>query len=278
MPQDKFENLIKALKETFIEKDRDISEISSFKFNGDMPGQGLHWIGGGYTKQFVLQKNPDKFFLSENIDLGKGKNLSIAGTKILDSEELGATVTRSNIRELGRLKGLIVDGSMIVNDFIFYDHNNDRLGLGTDSPNASLSIADNGVEILIGSSEYNKSTIGNFTSSDLEIITDNTSRISIKANGDIELGNKNFGDTSVKVNGRLGIGVNNIDPRAALHVNGSIRFNDKLHLSGRVPPEGGAFNIGDIMWNSEPIPGRCIGWVCTKAGNPGVWNSFGIIN
>jgi hypothetical protein len=75
----------------------------------------------------------------------------------------------------------------------------------------------------------------------------------------------------------LGINVNNPDPRSSLHVNGALKFNDKLHLSGNEPPSSGSFNEGDIVWNSSPQAGKSIGWVCVQPGNPGIWNGFGRI-
>jgi hypothetical protein len=119
--------------------------------------------------------------------------------------------------------------------------------------------------------------MGTFNSADLELVTDNTARITIGAGGNITLGNPNFGPVQVSVVGSMGINVNNIDPRANLHVNGAVKFNDKLHLSGREAPQSGAYNEGDIMWNSDPQPGKFVGWVCTRAGNPGLWSGFGRI-
>lgn len=37
------------------------------------------------------------------------------------------------------------------------------------------------------------------------------------------------------------------------------------------------FGDGDICWNSTPTAGGTIGWVCTAAGIPGTWKTFGTI-
>ena len=97
------------------------------------------------------------------------------------------------------------------------------------------------------------------------------------AGGNVVIGNPAVGDTKVIVIGSLGINVNNPDPRSSLHVNGALKFNDKLHLSGNEPPSSGGFNEGDVVWNNYPISGKFVGWVCTKAGSPGIWNGFGRI-
>lgn len=43
------------------------------------------------------------------------------------------------------------------------------------------------------------------------------------------------------------------------------------------PPSTGIWNRGAIIYNSEPTLGAPLGWVCTTAGNPGVWNKFATI-
>lgn len=278
MSNQKIESLLNSLREVLEEgKDVDVAEVPYINFKGDIAGKGLIWTGNGHTKQFIFIDNPDRFFSSDSIDLGKGKFLSINGIKALDENELGPTVTKSSLREVGRLKGLIVDGSLSINQFLFYDANTDRLGIGTTEPKAPISIVDMNIELVLGASEPNIGSIGTFNSADLELVTDNTARITITANGEITLGNDNNGPTKVKVVGSIGVNVNSIDPRTNLHVSGPIKFNDKIHLSGNEPPQGGTFNEGDIMWNNNPQPGLFVGWVCIRAGNPGLWSGFGRI-
>jgi len=276
---DKINNLVTALTEILEESNSTSKEniIENFRFNGESSGNGLLWTAKDYTKQFVYNQKPNRFFSSESIDLAKNKEISINTVKVLDNESLGPTVTKSNLREVGRLKGLQVDGGMVVNQFLYYDASTDRLGLGTDQPNSALSIVDMGTEIVLGAREFNDAEVGTFNNTPLHLITDNTPRISISAGGDITLGNLNSGPIKVSVNGSLGVNVNNIDSRAKLHVNGPIKFNDNLHLKGAEPPRAGSYNLGDIMWNDNPQQKKYVGWVCTQAGNPGIWNPFGEI-
>ena len=277
--QEKLDNLSALLNDILSEKNQDtnIVELSYLKFNGDIEGKGLIWAGRGHTKQLVYQPSPDRFFSSETIDLAKDRAVTINGVKIIDDKELGTSITKSSLREVGRLRGLIVDGSLSVNQFLYYNATSDRLGLGTEEPNAALSICDQGVEIVIGSREYNKAGIGVYNSSDLELITDNTTRITISAGGNIELGNRNNGPIQVLVHGTMGINVGTPDPRTNLHIGGAIKFNDTLHLKGTRPPEGGSFKQGDIVWNSEPQQRHYVGWICIQSGNPGIWAQFGEI-
>ncbi len=40
---------------------------------------------------------------------------------------------------------------------------------------------------------------------------------------------------------------------------------------------GQNYQVGDILWNNAPSQGGPSGWVCTVAGYPGTWISFGEI-
>lgn len=48
--------------------------------------------------------------------------------------------------------------------------------------------------------------------------------------------------------------------------------------SGTAAPTTEQWEVGDIIWNSAPASGGFIGWVCTTAGVPGVWKTFGAIS
>ena len=239
--------------------------------------KGLLWTGNGHTKQFVYNSNPDRLFSSESIDLFKGKHFSINGTKVLDSEELGPTITKSNLREVGKLKGLIVDGSMTVNNYLYFNGNADRLGLGTENPNAALSVAELGIEVMVGTDFDQGAIIGTYASHQLSLVTDNTPRILISPTGNIALGNKNAPPIIASVNGTLAVNVSTPDSRVKLDIGGSIKFNNAVHLSATEAPRSGTFNQGDIVWNSKPEQRKSIGWVCVKAGSPGIWCAFGEI-
>lgn len=238
--------------------------------------KGLVWSGQGVAKQLVLINNPDRIFSSEVIDIAKGKHFSINNEKVLDNVELGPSVTKSNLKELGRLKGLVVDGAVAINQYFFYDSHSDRIGFGTDEPKSAIDILDKNVEILIGS-DGSRASIGTFGSNDFEIKTNNVSRFTVKSNGDLMLGDINQPPVNVTVNGKLSVGITNPDPNVDLHVRGAIRYKDKVHTYGMSPPQGGFYNIGDIVWNDRPEQKKYVGWVCTKSGNPGIWNPFGEI-
>jgi hypothetical protein len=276
-------DLNRVLKELVDAAHQPVSqEVTQFlefraKKGSDNFGKGVIWSGQGHTKQIVFNGNPDRFFVSESIDLDKDKNISIGGTKIIDGKELGPTITKSNLQQVGRLKGLIVDGSLNINQYLIYNGATDRLGLGTEAPNAALSVAENAIEVMLGTTDQMHGMVGTFASTDFDIVTDNTARISVKANGNIDLGNQNRNPIQVKINGKLSIGVNVPDPSVDLHVAGPVRFNGHIQMYAAAPPTEGTYTVGDIIWNSNPRVGIGIGWVCLRAGSPGAWYPFGEI-
>lgn len=258
--------------------DVEYGKNESIKFSGDsVYGQGLLWSTGKSNKQLVLRENPDRFFFSESIELAKDKSITVNGVDVINSTSLGNSVTKSNLRELGRLKGLIVDGSASISQYFVFDGVSNRLGIGTEEPKKTISIFEENTEIVIGSNGHSRGSIGTYNYTDFDILTDNSTRMSIKSNGDIELGARNATPVKISVLGTLSVNVNTPDSRSDLHVNGGIKFGGNLHLSLDNPPQSGDFSIGDIVWNSSPRIGKSVGWVCTRSGNPGTWNPFGDI-
>lgn len=51
-----------------------------------------------------------------------------------------------------------------------------------------------------------------------------------------------------------------------------------LRTIGSSAPTSGNYLVGDIVYNSAPAPGGFIGFVCTTAGSPGTWKTFGAIS
>lgn len=47
---------------------------------------------------------------------------------------------------------------------------------------------------------------------------------------------------------------------------------------GSAAPVSGDYLVGDIIENSAPAASGFIGWVCTAAGNPGTWKTYGAIS
>jgi hypothetical protein len=264
-----------------LQADIRIERSSSLEFkegkNDPVYGKGLLWMGNGTTKQFVYNTDPDKFFSSETIDLANGKGFSINGINVLNATSIGSGVEKSNLRELGQLRSLAVGGDVNINNNIYYAASSRRLGIGTDTPNAAISIADNNIELVLGGTLASTGAIGTFTNSDLELVTDNVARITISSSGNITLGNKTRAPAQVNIHGKLAIGVNTPDPSVDLHVSGAIKFSNNIHSTGESAPSYGSFTQGDIVWNTKPAPGGWIGWVCIASGSPGTWIQFGAV-
>ena len=233
-------------------------------------GKGLQWRGDGPTKQFIYRANPDRIWTTESIDLDKERFYAIDGVPVLRATELGSTVRTSNLVKVGTLQNLSTSGSLTVDEYMFYESSTQRLGLGTDAPNGALSIASLGGELILDVDANTR--IGNWTTTDLELITDNTARITIGATGNITIGAV---DTRTTVQGKLGVNVKN--PDCDIVTAGPVKFQGKRQEVGEATPTGGAYKKGDIVWNANPKPTGYVGWICVRDGTPGEWKPFGQI-
>lgn len=240
--------------------------------NGSVMNKGLIWTGQGQTKQLTIQGNPDRLFSSETIDLARTAEYRIGNQTVLSSDSLGTGIKNSSLRKVGMLEQLEVSGSLTVNEYLFYDSNSMRFGLGTDSPNGALSVKSLEHEFVIDHTDSFRFKIGSWTTSGLDIITDDTVRISIDPTGSIKLHNKTvFHD-------RIGVRVKNFGDDADITSAGPIRFQNKKFEVGHEEPSVGSYQKGDIIWNDNPQPTGYIGWVCVRDGTPGAWKPFGQIS
>lgn len=234
-------------------------------------GQGLIWPGGDYTKQFMLMQGPDRFFATESVDLLNEKSYMINGTPVLTHNALGRSVVSSNLRSVGTLETLAIEQSLVVDNFLHYNANTQTLGLGTETPSGTFGIASWDHEFIITGTDERKFKLGTYTSGALEIITDDTPRISISTIGTVTLHNK------VIMEEKLGIGVRNFSSDADITTAGPVRFQDKKFEVGSDEPVTGNYVKGDIVWNTLPTPTGYVGWICIRGGTPGEWKPFGQI-
>lgn len=237
-------------------------------------GQGLYWKGAGATKQLIYRANPDRIYTTESIDIPDGKNYSISNIAVLTKNELGSSVIKSHLKEVGTLNNLRTQGDVTIDEFIFYNSDSSRFGFGTPEPNASVSFASLDSEFIIDV-EGPTTRIGNWTTDDLEILTDDTPRISISSTGKIAIGTNN--DSQIVVNGHLGVGINNPPSDTSITTAQGIRFSGTKFETGKSAPDAGSYRKGDIVWNSDPKPTGYVGWICVREGTPGEWKPFGSI-
>lgn len=171
--------------------------------NGNVFNKGLLWSGAGPTKQLVIQGNPDRIWSSENIDLHQDRDYRIANETVINRTTLGTGIVHSNLRRVGTLESLAVAGNLNVDEFFRYDANSQRLALGTDSPNGMLTMESWDHQFIIDPTEDKQWKLGTWTTSDLHLVTDDSTRLTIAANGNITVKGKTNFESGV------GIGVKN---------------------------------------------------------------------
>jgi hypothetical protein len=253
--------------------------LSSVEFQADdngIYGKGLQWKGTGPTKQLIYRSNPDRIWTSESIDLGQEQSYMIGNTPVLHQTELGSAVRNSSLVTVGTLQNLSTNGNLSVDGYVFYNADSGSFAIGTEAPNGKFALATLDAEFIIDT-DPGTVKLGTWTSDDLRVLTDDTTRLIVRANGNIDLGDPDGSDTRVTVHGKIGIGVNNIDSDVVLSTNGPVKFENKKFMNGTEIPSSGVFRQGDIVWNENTVPSGYIGWVCIRAGSPGEWRPFGQI-
>lgn len=270
------ENINDVVKSAISVEDVRLSRTKSLEFmpneQGDAKGVGLFWKEKAGTTQLVLRD--EKLFASENFDLQHGKYFSIGSVPVLREEELGASVRKSYLTEVGTLKNLRTQGHLELDGFIYYNADSNRLGLGTEEANANFSVVSLDSEFIVDV-DGTSTRIGNWTTDDLEIVTDDTTRIAISSTGKVTLGTNN--ESQIVVQGHLGVGINNPPSDVSITTAQGIRIAGTKFETGVKAPDAGSYKKGDIVWNSDPKPTGYVGWICTREGTPGVWKPFGQI-
>jgi len=54
-------------------------------------------------------------------------------------------------------------------------------------------------------------------------------------------------------------------------------FGSTVKVFGAAAPATGSWKVGDVVMNTTPASAGNMGWVCTEAGTPGTWKTFGAI-
>jgi hypothetical protein len=168
----------------------------------DLFSKGLKWSWPTGSVQLSYRSGA-RLWTDADIDLAANKSYMIENVPVLSKDSLGGSITKSNLKELGTLRKLVVSGEATIADFAHFNSAFGRLGLNTDSPNGVLSVVDNNVEVVITSPRDNLAQIGTYTSHDLELITDNLPRVSIKNNGQVIFGNESTKNADVRIYGTL---------------------------------------------------------------------------
>lgn len=239
--------------------------FSSVEFKGDYGSpiydKGLIWSGTGGDKELVMKPNPDRLWSSQSIDIDSTQTYRVNNKVVLSETELGFSVTKSYLTELGRLSNLDVEGTArFYGDLVSLDN---PIIAKTVSFNQGTNIVELTDKGWFASQQF-KVTIG---SKDLVQVNET----------EVLLGDKENANKAVKVFGTLSVGVNSPDPNFGLVVKGNVMFANKKFINGDSAPTTGYYSRGDICWNNDPRTGSYIGWVCIGNGNPGTWTPFGKI-
>ena len=245
--------------------------------NNGIYGKGLQWKGQGPTKQLIYRANPDRLYSTESIDVAAEAVYSIGNNVVLSANELGSSIRTSNLIKVGTLQNLRTQGNLTIDDYIIYDADSQRLGFGTETPNASISVTSLETEFVIDV-EGESTKIGNWTTDDLLIVTDNTTRITVRANGKVEFGKSSKNDARVSVFGKLGVGVNNVSEDVSFATANGIEVAGTKIMTGTAIPIGGTYRQGDIVYNTKATATGYVVWVCVRDGTPGEWKAFGQIS
>ena len=259
-------------------EDTRMESLSAVVFQADdngAYGKGLQWKGQGPTKQLIYRANPDRIWTDESIDLGQESAYMIGNTPVLRQTELGSAVRNSSLVTVGTLQNLRTQGNLSIDDYIFYNSDSESFAIGTEAHNGKFAVATLDAEFVIDT-KPGAVTLGTWTADDLELTTDDTTRLKIHANGNIELGTKERSMTAT-VHGKLGVGVNNMDSDVVLSTSGPVKFENKKFMNGTEIPTSGTFRQGDIVWNENTVSSGYVGWVCVRTGTPGEWCPFGQI-
>lgn len=260
-------------------EDMRMQSLSSVEFQADdkgVYGKGLQWKGQGPTKQLIYRANPDRIWTSESIDIDQESAYMIGNVPVLRQTELGGSVRTSSLVTVGTLQNLRTQGNLSIDDYIFYNTDSESFAIGTEAPNGKFALATLDAEFVIDT-KPGAVTLGTWTADDLEITTDDTTRLKIHANGNIELGTREKSITTT-VHGKLGVGVNNMDTDVSLATDGAIKIGGKKITSGTEIPTSGTFRQGDIVYNDNAVATGYVGWVCVREGTPGEWRAFGQIS
>lgn len=252
-----------TLKVDNLVSDTRVDRYSSLEFKSSrdqsMYGLGLVWSGGENNKKFIMKEGPDRLWSSESIDIAADHGYFINGAPVLSENSLGQYVTNSNLKKVGVLEGLAVEGNSLLNGNLS----------GTSAKFNTIQIT-NGIQSI----DFSPTKINSSQSLSLNISED---EVYFANDQEISIGNKLNTVRPVKIYGALSIGVTTPEPSFKLSVNGPVMFNNRRFIDSDSIPSQGTFAKGDICWNTNPTSGNYIGWVCIADGAPGAWVPFGLI-
>jgi hypothetical protein len=219
-------------------------------------GQGVTWNVGD-TESTLVYRPGNRLYTNLHLDLERGRSYKIDNIEVLTGNTLGSSISRSSLRQLGPLNNLIVNGNVEIGQFVYIDSDTGRVGFGTESPNGSFSIVDNGAEFVMGSPATGTFNIGTYSNHDVAITTDNISRLTVKTGGDVHIGNATSRGAKLVVHGT--IQAENIVTETKVERTDSVKF---------LATDGTVFGIG-LQWVGSGSPKQLI----LRADPDRIWSS-----
>ena len=195
--------------------------------------------------------------IGTDIRLHKAGLMYIGNDCVMSRSELGSSVVYSNLRKVGRLTSLTVDGRFDAGYTLTVNDMKNQVGINTEEPIGALHVVSGGgAEVVIDGSGAD-GYIGTARNQSLVLGTDslrkeNPAYLTIDTIGHVHISN-------------------------SLDVTGHIKFNGTKFTTGYETPAPGWHERAEIIWNQDPSIGMPIGWVCLEAGDPGKWATFGTI-
>jgi hypothetical protein len=180
------------------------SELGNFTgtSESELDGRGLRFTAPNVDSMIVYRAG-GKIWTNSHIDVAAEKSYHIDSTEVLSINKLGPTVIQSSLRQVGTLNKLRVSGDTVLGDFAHFSSDSGRLGINTESPNGELSVITNNIEVIVGSDSVHRAKIGTYTNDHLDIITDDTTRLTITNGGEVVIGDSEYRNGVLRVNGKL---------------------------------------------------------------------------
>lgn len=177
-------------------------------------------------KQSVIDATAARI-AEQGIDVGQ---IKVGDTYLVSGNRLGKTITESSLERVGTLKDLKTTGTTALNDTLVVV--NDRVGINTAEPESALTVWDEEITIGIGKHQKQEAYVGTTRNQSLSLVVNRQPQITLGTDGETRINRLRVGQFCIG-------------------------------HSAQVP--GWSGTRGDIMFNSNPVPGSDFAWVCLGA-------------
>ena len=129
---------------------------------------------------------------ADGLDMSK---LMLNGNEIVAGNNLGLSITESNLQKLGHLKSLTVTGESTLGNALFVG--NKRIGIGTTEPAAVLDVWDQEVSVSAGKLRQNVAFFGTTRNQQLVLSANSKENLILDTDGSVSISKLNVGDTQI---------------------------------------------------------------------------------